>query len=230
MQRHVLSWHACSSRKVNDEIGVKAIQNGVLSRVQIPQHSKKMKRALLQDIHILYPHVFFNRDFNKHPDAYMYHTKNPDSLCESFYSHDLVVQHGPNRVWPGRLFFDFAELDKATSTLNVFFSCVHLKLRVPFISVRKALMCKCGCRGFHTIAAVIDLLSWALGTCGSTHGPPLDPWGEEWPPDSLAAELANQELFQGTMCAVVEVCADLDEYAKTTGFPYYRLVTKTMNL
>ena len=145
----------------------------------------------------------------------MKHVTEPDSLCDNFYQHELVQRFGPGKknkqkiknkiekktfgpenCYPLRLFFDFAKLDNSDSVLNIFVSCVHRKKRTPVISLRKKEMCRCGCRGAHTLQPLWADIAWMFRVSGLVRRfPRKDSRQTSWPADSVRAELAGLFFF-----------------------------------
>lgn len=89
------------------------------------------------------------------------------------------------------------------------------------------MICKCGCRGSHTVQALWNVLAWQLRIASEGVWPRRDFAGAEWPAESARAVRAGKPLFLdggGKMCfaAVCEISLDLDEMPKSMGLPDYR--------
>ena len=140
-----------ASRKVANAFGLQEIEESMLLDVTVPLFCKGRKRAVLQKMSLLPFYEHLHRYFLKDERPFMRHIETPDLLCDNFYTHEVVQRLGPEMCFPLRLNFDFAQLNNKNSTLNVFVSCLHVKKRFPVLCLPKSWLCRCGCRGAHTL-------------------------------------------------------------------------------
>eukprot|EP00959_Pyramimonas_sp_CCMP1952_P027866 584631-Pyramimonas_sp.AAC.1 len=73
-------------------------------------------------------HEALSRSFSRHPQEYLKHLGDPDSLAGSFHNHPSVRRYGAQRCIPLRMFVDGAKLDEQASQLNM---TVASQLRLP---------------------------------------------------------------------------------------------------
>ena len=90
------------------------------------------------------------------------------------------------------------------------------------------MLCRCGCRGAHTVQALFDKVAYDFRVAALGEWPTVDSEGKPWPPHSWRARVAGSPMFPSKhgygncRVALVEVAADMDELGKTFGLPDYR--------
>ena len=210
-----------ASRTCIRALGLDLIQSTLMD-VEIPIYSRTSCKTSLGHISVLPFFEAMSIEFKRKQHLFMKHVQDETLLCDNFHEHAIVKSRGATKCFPLRLFFDYARLDNKVSSLNVFVSCLHLSLRYPIISLHGRTLCKCGCRGTHTLQPLWDIIAWMFRVAESGIRPKTDHRGLPWPPSSLRAQLADEPLFDGFHGVLCEVSGDLDEYPKTVGLPDYR--------
>ena len=214
--------HRNASRVLSDALGLQTIAQNCLMEFVLPMRSNVLRKTQNGTIWMVPFFEVFALQFQRNRAEFMKHLAQPGLLCNNFYEHALVKTHGASRCFPVRLFFDYGRLDNKVSTLNVFVSCPHIGKRIPVVSVHGPTICRCGCRGAHTVQPIFDIIAWMFRVMARGRRPARDYCRKAWPADSRRAAVANTELFNGHIGVLDEVSGDLDEYPKTTGLPDYR--------
>ena len=83
------------------------------------------------------------------------------------------------------------------------------------VAVRKADLCKCGCRGWCSLYVMLHMLGWSIAALARGEHPHLAQFGDVL--DALRAALAGTPL--GFLVAVLYVKGDWMEVASSLGFP-----------
>ena len=220
-----------ASRVVKKALQMVKIQEDYLMYFDIPQrgkrknaHGRLRKRGTFRKpLAILPVYEVLSKLFSKVGQGeFMKHVGNPNLLCGNFYEHAIVKAEGADKCFPLRVFADFAQLDNKSNVLNIFMSCLHLQKRIPLASIHGKALCKCGCRGSHSLQPVWDVVAWLLRVCASGVWPRENYHGVRWPASSWRSHVAGEPLFNGLKGVVVEISCDLDEYPKTLGLPDYK--------
>ena len=109
---------------------------------------------------------------------------------------------------------------------RVFVSNLHQDRRILVGQYHYRMMCRCGCRGTHTIQCILEKIAWDFRVAATGIWPSVDASGKPWPEESWRRAVAGKPMFRSRMgnckAALVEVAADLDEVAKTFGLADYR--------
>eukprot|EP00929_Paragymnodinium_shiwhaense_P000878 TRINITY_DN101083_c0_g1_i1.p1 TRINITY_DN101083_c0_g1~~TRINITY_DN101083_c0_g1_i1.p1 ORF type:complete len:691 (+),score=49.20 TRINITY_DN101083_c0_g1_i1:78-2150(+) len=213
--------HRNAARTLSRATDLDFVEDSLLMPVVIPLHNKRKNKTIPSTTYVVPFYEVLHREIEHDEALYMHHRANPDALSRCFYEHTEVQDKGSDRCFPLRLFIDFARLDNKWSKLNIYVSCVHAQLRIPFACLRKAEICRCGCRGAHTIQPLMSILAWCFRVSATGVWPVTGYDGHAWPPASWRASKAGQRMARGLHGILSEVSCDLDEYTKSLGCPHY---------
>ena len=108
-----------AARKVGSRLGLDVIKRECLEYYMVPQRYKRGKQAKQQPMALLPFHEALSRSFARYPTEYLKHVDDPHCLANNFYSHESVVELGPKRCIPLRLFVDGASLDNQATIINI---------------------------------------------------------------------------------------------------------------
>eukprot|EP00971_Amphidinium_carterae_P333146 6467700-Amphidinium_carterae.1 len=100
---------------------------------------------------------------------------NKASLPPAFHQHPLVVKSGAEHMVPFSLFVDGLQFNRKSHSAIVFaLAPVCGGPRLVLATLRKKLLCPCGCRGWCSLWLVFNTLKWSLecaaNGCHPTHG------------------------------------------------------------
>ena len=133
------------------------------------------------------------------------------------YTEHVVVQKSrPNIAIPLALYIDGVQYATRNSLIGVWLVNLVTQRRHLMVNIRKDSLCRCGCKGWCTLWAIMSFVSWcikvlSLGVHASTRA------------DGVAFENAERNLREraNTPCpvgAIVFLKVDLAEFGATLGF------------
>jgi hypothetical protein len=136
---------------------------------------------------------------------------------DNYWSHPIVKESGGVPVIPLAIYMDGVPFLKKESVLAMWVVNLLTGVRHLVLLLKKKMMCRCGCRGWCSLDAAFNFLSWSLS--GAAHGayPDRRHDGSEFPDDDPRKLTRGMKLC--CPMAVVEIKGDWAEYAHSLGFP-----------
>ena len=84
-------------------------------------------------------------------------------LPDGYYDHPVVIEHGAREaVLPLGLFVDAVPYSHVDSTIGFWLINLITGERHLFSTLRKAVCCRCGCRGWCTFHEMFRFIKWSL--------------------------------------------------------------------
>ena len=84
-------------------------------------------------------------------------------------------------------------------------------------SLRKSDLCNCGCKGVCALGAVLRMISWSLNIVAKGVYPAMRHDGQPFADETRAAQRGEQIAY-GYCGALIDMIADLEEFANSCGF------------
>ena len=142
------------------------------------------------------------------------------SLPECYDTHPIVTSSAAP-VAPTALFIDATPYSNVDSLIGFWVVNLLSGHRHLVVALRKALLCKCGCRGWCTFWAIFHYLHWCYkqAAAGVTAQGRHD--GKDW----LASDAErSKRAGEASMCVycLLWIKGDWAEYASTLGFPSWK--------
>ena len=136
------------------------------------------------------------------------------------YDQNKVVLEAPigTRVLTVSMFIDGVPYSQIDGVIGFWLVNTMTRRRHLFATLRKYLVCRCGCRGWCTYYAIFDFIAWQFRCFAEGRFPNLRHDGSMWrPDDDERAALADTDL--GCRVCLQFTKGDWVEYASTLGFP-----------
>ena len=216
-----------AAKKLSTVFGVKA-EREFLYQVQVPLSTDDGVRQM-HWVPICLPHEDAARALYVPgtEKLYMRHVTEPNEITPDFASH-LVVQRtekGLEGCVPFKVFIDAAGFTKADSFIGWFAGSIYSDQSFCCALLRKADLCRCGCRGQHSIQAVEQALAWSF-VWGAQGVWPIERHDKrEWmfPRDGRRAAMGGQQLLPGDLrLALLEYRADLLQMRDGLGIAHWK--------
>eukprot|EP00969_Alexandrium_andersonii_P151293 6689665-Alexandrium_andersonii.AAC.1 len=114
------------------------------------------------------PHEHFAALYDANPTAFDYDLdESAGNLPPTFWKHP-VYQAKKQQAYPVGYFSDAVPHTKKDSFIVFYWSCLLGDTKRHMIcSVRKADLCKCGCKGFCTLGAILRMIAWSFNALAS---------------------------------------------------------------
>ena len=136
------------------------------------------------------------------------------------YTDHVAVQTAPHLpVYPYSLYFDGVPITRHDAALCCYL--VNLLNGTPFLVfvLRKADMCRCGCRGWCSIYVALRVLGWNIEHCSALGREPTSRHdGSQWRESDAGRERRAGEALPWRV-AILFIKGDLMEQSSTLGFP-----------
>jgi hypothetical protein len=140
-----------------------------------------------------------------------------DRMPPAYWQHSIVSSNPFSRVVPLALFIDGVPYSITDSVIGFWLICVATGKRYLFATLRKRLLCKCGCRGWCTLRAIFMVIVWSLTALAQGVFPTRRHDGEWKPSDDARARKGGQVMPY--KAAVIYLKGDWCEFSTTLGFP-----------
>ena len=139
-----------------------------------------------------------------------------DTLPRTYHTHPIVLDRSEGEaVYPYAIYIDGVGYARTDTCIGFWFICLLTGRRWLLVVLRKADICKCGCRGWCSFFIVFKMLSWCIAALAQGLFPLFDEYGQP-----LTGErLARAGLSLSCKGAILFVKGDWAEYAATVGFP-----------
>ena len=188
-----------------------------LYTVRVPGHSKTQLGRTMHDVTVYAPHEIILDEIVGAGAEHLAQTAvyNQD-LPPCYYDHPIVVRHPGEVVWPFSLYVDAVPHSHTDSVIGWWMVNEVTASRFLFCTLRRKLLCKCGCRDWCTLYPIFRLIRWSADAMASATWPSLRHDGSPWlPRDSARVGMAGQPLR--ARCALLFVKGDWAEYSTTLG-------------
>jgi hypothetical protein len=189
-----------------------------LYEFQLPGHTRYDKYRCEHTFHALPLHeqlaseLAENPDMNQRFDELKANQEWPDQ----YYSHRLVRSYPGERVWPLSLYLDGVAYSNIDNVLGITISNMVSGTRHLCVTLRKALICRCGCRGWCTLWSIWRYVGWCINALSAGTFPTsrhdFRPWSST---DEIRESLAGCSL--GMRGAIVQIRGDWGEFTKSLG-------------
>ena len=142
-----------------------------------------------------------------------------EELPRSYYEHPLVRQYNTmeDPMLPLNVYMDGVPYSHTDSVIGIFIENFISGQRYAIGVIRKKLLCRCGCRGFCSINAILSFVAWSFRCMRDGYFPSRrhdeTPWVES---DHLRAEWSGEPMFRAIL---LYVKSDWAELSSTVGFP-----------
>ena len=146
--------------------------------------------------------------------------KRDGDLPPSYFDHPIVQQHADDGepVWPLALYIDGIQLQDREGVIAVFIYCVITGVRHLLGLFKKHELCRCGCRGFCSLAPLWAMAHWSLVCCARNEWPANRHDELLWDVfDNVRRAMAGSAL--GLFAALIFVKSDMGEWPNTFFFP-----------
>eukprot|EP00971_Amphidinium_carterae_P342701 6482102-Amphidinium_carterae.2 len=159
------------------------------SKLPFPPYSLKMPALLsgthergTYDLKMLSPHCLVDTlpsDIKSHMEKEFLQHKH--ALPPSYHSHPLVVANPSEHIVPYSLFVDGVQYNrKANNLIGFTISPICGGPRFVIATVRKRLLCNCGCRGWCSLYRIFAALRWSFECAARGKHPDKDMDGQEF--------------------------------------------------
>ena len=189
-----------------------------LCTIPVPMYSKHELKRSIVDMPVLVPHEIIDEDLRSNASyAVQLSTAiEKNELPPSYHEHPVVRDATPGTlVAPYGLFVDGVGFSKTDGFIGFWIVDIVCRVHTLVAALRKRWLCRCGCKGWCSVFAVLDFLRWSF-TCASAAINPATKWnGDPWPPGSIGFKLANAAMkFK---VAITRLKGDWMEWATTFG-------------
>jgi hypothetical protein len=183
-------------RTPQSTLGVVGAPERFFYTVRVPGHSKTQFGRTVHDVTVYAPHEIILDEIVGAGAEHLVQTAvyNQD-LPPCYYDHPIVARRLGEVVWPFSLYVDAAPYSHTDSVIGWWMVNEVTASRFLFCTLRKKLLCKCGCKCWCTLYPIFRLIRWSLDAMASATWPSLRHDGCPWlPRDSARAGMARQPL------------------------------------
>lgn len=190
-----------------------------MHRIAVPVYSKNSASRESTLLEVLPPHEAIWEETTEDPtirEEFEAQLRNQE-WGAAYKTHPVTQGRSKGEVvFPMALFVDGLPFTNRDSLLAFYSYNLATGKRHLNAVLRKSSTCKCGCRGWCSVAAIWRFLAWSLEALAGGRFPRTDVSGESFPEGSERADLAGKAL--GFKCAVVQVKGDWAEFSHSFGF------------
>ena len=191
--------------------------------VKTPVWNVDSKMRYAKAVAIRLPHRCLVEELAANPEIQFRAAEKEWSL--SYYAHPTVVRHqmeGLPMPIPIALYLDAVRVGapvagRTDSTLGVWMYNLVSRKRHLLLSIRRLMLCRCGCRGWCSLCPLSTALAWSITSMNEGVNPRLTHDRLVWPVDHPLAELAGVAL--GYVAVVVQLKGD---WGGVWPYPRYR--------
>ena len=135
------------------------------------------------------------------------------------YTEHPVAVASSMQAQPLALYMDGVPTTKRDGVLGIWVYFLLSDERHLCCVIKKSRLCKCGCRGWHSLFKIFLWLAWSLLTM-ATGDQPFGTWDQESFTDAIRLGLVgSQLLFRAALCAIK---GDWQEFCSTFGFANWK--------
>lgn len=145
--------------------------------------------------------------------------KTDGTLPQSYTQHAAVKGEPSRPVYPLYFYVDGVAFARHDSVVGFYLYNGLTGVRHLCAALRKSELCKCGCRGWCSLWAVLSFLSWSIGCLFRGRFPERRHDGSPFRDgeDDSRVVLAGRDM--GCRAALIGIKADWAEFSSTLGFP-----------
>ena len=198
---------------LRNAIGARAASSFYRGKVPVWDHSTEER--VVVDFPVNLAHEQFAHSYLLDPSSFDITTMPEAERPPTYMRHDVRKKNG-DKAWPMGYFSDYVPHTKRDSFLVFYFSNLITGIRYLMCVLRKSDLCRCGCKGFCTLGAVLRIVAWSLNQVALGLHPSYNHLNEPLDPDRF--DLRGFELAEGHCGALCEARMDLEECCNAMGF------------
>ena len=208
------------SRKVKQALGWNK-RSEDLYYIDLPGHSKHDLERTPQLMPVMPAFEQMNEDLK---DAagdrtqFRERLEQPGGLPPNYWNHPIVQSRSEGElVWPYAIYMDGVPYSHTDSVIGFWISNLITGKRYLIVTLRKRIICQCGCRGWCTIFGIMVYLRWEARILAAGVAPSERHDRRAWlPSDRKRATNAGTPMIKG---ACLYIKGDWMEFASTMGMP-----------
>ena len=140
---------------------------------------------------------------------------------DDYYDHPVVVANPGQTVYPLALYLDGVAHTNVDNVLGVTLTNLATGTRHLCITLRKSLLCRCGCRGWCTLRPTFEFVHWCISALAEGKFPESRHDQSAWgPADEFRESLQGKRM--GFKAALLDIKGDWSEFAKSLGFQAWK--------
>ena len=203
--------HAEHLRKA---LGARSLSSFYWGRVAIWDYQEEERKMI--DFPINAPHDQFASAYLERPTDFQVAAHDDPQLSPLYFRHSVYQRVG-HLAAPIGYFSDGVPHSKKDSFFAFYWSNGLTGQRFLICSLRKSDLCKCGCKGFCTLGAVLRMIAWSFNVVAEGVYPAMRHDGKPFA-DEVRAAQRGEPIADGYCGALVEMRADLEEFSNSCGF------------
>ena len=205
------------NRKVKRAVGLGGAK-GSYYVLPTPFHSKQSMLRGIRPLPVAVPHEQIMEDIAHDTLSKLNESVENGTLPKCYYENPIVKANPFERILPLVLYLDGLPYSQLDSVIG-FWLCNYITGKRYLIGVlRKRCLCKCGCRGWCSLAPIFAFLAWSLIAMSLKTFPDFRHDGSALDPTRL--QLAGSVM--AIRAILMYIKGDWAEYAQSLGFPTWQ--------
>lgn len=191
-------------------------------RLPLPLHNRQDNSRTVEPLSVVPPHeALADELLAKHDSASdLAEAVAAGDLPESYKNHPTVVHAAAGTpVYPLALYLDGISYARRDSVLGIFAYNILSGIRHLICAIRKAELCRCGCRGWCTLQPLFRMLDWSASSMCEGRYPLLRHDGTAFDAEDDGGRASLRGLEFGWKAVILMIKADWAEFSGTLGFP-----------
>jgi len=137
-------------------------------------------------------------------------------LPRAYYEHPIVQRHGHGEVHPYGLYLDGVAYSNVDTCVGVWIVNLISGKRHVLCSLRKRIICQCGCRGWCSFDALLRWLHWSFKALANASYPISRHDGPWTPDEAWRAAKGGQPILKPACC--LQLKGDWLEFCERIGY------------
>ena len=197
------------------------IEDGALMRFEVPGHLKHTRSRTTHVVMGLPAHEALHHEFVQNQsvvDELAALDWGDPSLPKLYWDHPLVRDCDGARPHPLAMFVDGFPYTNTDSCIGFWVYSLISEQRHCLLSLRKRVLCRCGCMGWCTLFTIFQWLYWSVGALADGKFPDARFDAKPWDALDLIARAATSGCQLACKAIICRIKGDWMEFATTFGF------------
>ena len=205
-------------RRLDSVLGFKA-ERDAFYRLRVPGHHRHDLSRTTHRVPVRVAHEALNDEIVNDPSCSvrLRELVQERALPPSYFSHP-VVSNSDTLVVPTALFVDGLPYSHTDSVIGFWMINLVTGSRHLLMAIRKRVLCRCGCRHWCSLDAILRFLRWCFHSLATGRYPGGRHDGLPWDPEDEARRALSGQPLRLKAC-LLYIKGDWMEYCSTFGFP-----------